>query len=80
VTRDLCHGTGGGQGGFLESRVHSLDLGQALLEAARLFRELAQLLGDHLVVIHRLEMIPLQSTDSQLGGGAPDCHDRRWAQ
>jgi hypothetical protein len=42
-----------GQGGFLKSRVHSLDLGQALLEAAHLLAELAQLLGDHLVVIHR---------------------------
>ena len=52
VTRDLRQGTGRGQGGFLESRIHALNLGQALLEAAHLLRELAQLLGDHLVVIH----------------------------
>ena len=35
------------------SRAFTLsDLGQSLLEAAHLFRELAQLLGDYLVVIH----------------------------
>ena len=52
VTRDLCHGTGRGQGRFLKSGVHSLDLGQTLLKPAHLLRKLAQLLGDDLVVIH----------------------------
>ena len=52
VTRDLPQGTGRGQGGFLESRVHSLDFRQALLKATQLLPELAQLLRDNLVVIH----------------------------
>jgi hypothetical protein len=38
--------------GFLESRVHALDLGHALLEGAALLRELAQLLSDYFVVVH----------------------------
>ena len=45
-------GHGPWSGGVLKMRVHSLNLGQALLEAPHLFRELAQLLGDYLVVIH----------------------------
>ena len=57
VTRDLSQGTGRGQSGFLKSRVHSLDLGHALLEGAPLFRELAQFLSDYLVVVHS-GMIP----------------------
>jgi hypothetical protein len=55
VTGDLSERTSRGQGGFLKSRVYSLDLGQALLDLAPFFPELAQLLGDYRVVIHRLE-------------------------
>ena len=54
-----------------QSRVYSFDLGQALLESAPLSRELAQLLGEYLVLVH-LWVIPPQPTDRQLGGGAPD--------
>jgi len=55
VMRDLRHGSGRGQGGVLQSRVHSLHIGQALLEPTDLLRELAQLLGECLVVIHRAD-------------------------
>jgi hypothetical protein len=52
VTRNLAQASGRRQGGFLEPRVHSLDLGEALLEIAPFFPEFAQLLGEYLVVIH----------------------------
>ncbi len=58
VTRNLLEGSGRGQCSVFQARVHSLDLGQALLEAsdrlaksAGLLAKAAQLLSDQLIVL-----------------------------